>query len=270
MITYSIFPKFQNHLDPRGLAALVKACGVDTTNLVVRDGYWCQPKTLAHDVPAFVRAMAAEGLTVRFATAGWSAEEILKNPDWLRLLVDHGVAEFRMGYFRAGDDPVASFTAARDAMKRIADTCLTHRIRAVYQVHHGTLIASPSAALRLVEGLPPPAIGVELDPGNQTFEGHENFLTSMRLLGPYFVAAGVKDSAVTRDPAKAHEPAKGWRRDWVPCNEGVVNWHAFADACRQVAFTGILVFMPFYNEKDPATQARRLKEEVAYVRRAFA
>ena len=52
-VTFSIFPKFFRHLDRAGLAALVRGAGLDTTNLVVRDGYWVTPARLATEAPAF-------------------------------------------------------------------------------------------------------------------------------------------------------------------------------------------------------------------------
>lgn len=48
-ITWSVFPKFQKHLDPRGLAAFVRDIGVDTTNIVVRDGYWATTNAVGND-----------------------------------------------------------------------------------------------------------------------------------------------------------------------------------------------------------------------------
>ena len=35
----SIFPKFYKHLDVHGLATLVREVGLDTTNVIIRDGF---------------------------------------------------------------------------------------------------------------------------------------------------------------------------------------------------------------------------------------
>jgi sugar phosphate isomerase/epimerase len=270
-IRWSIFPKFQKHLDVQALAALVREAGLDTTNLVIRDGYWVSRADLAAELPAFLRAMRGEGLEVRFATAGFSAEEMLADPAPLSLLADNGITEFRMGYFKGdGPDVRGALRNARHKLEQIVALCERRNIRCVYQVHHGTLVPGASAAYHLVEGLPARWIGVELDPGNQTFEGFENWGRSARLLGEYLVALGVKDSAVVRDPARAEEPGKGWSRHWCPLYEGVVNWYDVARALRSVDFAGTFVFMPFYDENDPAEQARKLKREVAYLRRVVA
>lgn len=268
--TLSIFPKFYRHLDVRGLAALVREVGLDTTNLVIRDGYWVSEPNLAETLPRFVRVMRSEGLDPRFATTGYSADALAADPTPLAMLADHGIREFRTGYFRAGDDPRQALGSARDSLEALAEQCARHNIRAVYQVHHGTLIPNASAAWHVVNGLPAEYIGVELDPGNQSFEGFERWDRSARLLGEYLVAVGVKDTVVEREPGREEAPDKGWSRRWAPICEGVTDWHDLARALKAVGFRGTMVFMPFYDEDDPAAMTAKLKREVAYLRAVLA
>ena len=270
-IRWSIFPKFYRHLSPEQLAALVREVGLDTTNLVIRDGYWVTRAKLMAELPGFLETLRGEGLRVQFATAGFEPDEIESDPAPLRFLAEHGITEFRMGYFRAGGREVrAALDAARRRMETIATLCERANIRCVYQVHHGTLIPNASAAYPLVKDLDPRFVGVELDPGNQTFEGWENWDRSAHLLGKYLVALGVKDSTLSRDPAKAAQPNKGWTRRWCPLDEGVVNWYDVVRALRAADFGGTFVFMPFYDENDPAAMTTKLKREVAYLRRVVA
>jgi sugar phosphate isomerase/epimerase len=265
-ITYSIFPKFFKHLDVHALAGLVRELDLDTTNMVVRDGYWCQRATLARDVPAFVKAMETEGLKIRFATAGFSPTDVVAKPELAQILGEHGVREFRLDYFKPTGDVPGDFRRARADLERVLPILEKANVRAVYQLHHGTLVSSPSAAYHLVNGLPVEWIGIEPDPGNQTFEGHENFMTSMKLLGEYVVAAGIKDSRITRDETTAHEPTKGWKREWWPLDEGVTNWHEFVKAMAAIDFHGTFVMMGHYDEKDVDSHRRKLKREVAYLK----
>jgi len=272
-ITFSIFPKFFKHLDVKGLAAMVREVGLDTTNLVIRDGYWVTPGGLAKEAPAFVRAMAEEGLSVRFATAGFSAEEVVRDPAPVQVLADAGITEFRMGYFRPGKDVRDLGAAVEEARGQLEAMCpVLERIgiRAVYQVHHGTLVPGPSGIYHLVKGLPSAQVGVMLDPGNQCYEGFEQWDRSARLLGDHLVAFGVKDTAVRRYDSAACGPDKGWRREWAPCDEGVTNWYDVVRAIRGIDFRGTFVWQPFYNEKEPDVMREKLAREVAYVRRVVA
>lgn len=270
-ITYSIFPKFYKHLGVEQLAELIRRVGLDTTNLVIREGYWVDPKTLAVDVPKFVRAMEAAGIAVTFATAGYSPDEIVFDPTPLKVLADNGITQFRMSYFRMENPDVrVSYVIARHKLQAMLERCAEAKIRAIYQVHHGTLVSSASAAFGLINGLDPQWIGVELDPGNQAFEGYERWEVSVGLMGEYLRAVGIKDTAITRDPARAAEPGKGWTRTWATLMEGDTNWYDLLRALKAGNFEGHFVWMPFYDENDPAEMTRKLTGEVAYMRRVAA
>ncbi len=265
-VTLSLFPKFLKQLDLPGLAATVRRCGLDTTNLVVREGYWAQPATLAEDVPRFVMTMMDQGLTVRFATTPYSVVGLAKDPSPLEVLARYGIAELRLDWFAVGKDPRSDFAAARKALEALVPVLEQHHIRAVLQVHHGKLMSSASAAWILVQGLPERWLGIELDPGNQAHEGFEGWDKSARLLGGSLVAMGIKDLAIARDPVQAATPGKGWTRRWCALDEGVTDWHAVCKALMGVQFSGTLVLMPFYHEQDAERHLETLTRDVAYLR----
>ncbi len=270
-ISFSIFPKFYKHLSVSELASLVREVGLDTTNLVIRDGFWVRPGHLAEDVPEFVKAMSSAGIEVRFATAGFSAEQIMQDDEPLRILADNGITEFRMGYFKGGDKPPAEALAEdRAQMCQVASICEQVGIRVVYQVHHGTHIVCPTAAYDLVKSLPAEYVGVMLDPGNQAFEGFEKWSRSASLLGEQLVAIGVKDVAWLRDESQADEPHKGWKLSWATLDEGLTNWYDLMRALKANYFNGTFVWMPFYDEDNPEEMTRKLKREVAYLRKVVA
>ena len=270
-ITFTLFPKFYKHLGVEQLAELVREVGLDTTNLVVREGYWVDPHRLAADVPRFVRAMADAGVKVTFATAGFSPDQLVFDPTPLKVFADSGITEFRMGYFRIEKSDVrTSYVVARHKLATMVDLCAEAKVRAIYQVHHGTLVPGASAAFGLINGLDAEWIGVMLDPGNQNFEGYERPELSVGLLGEYLRAVGVKDTAIQRDPSRAGEEAKGWKRTWATLDEGETNWHALARALRAADFRGHFVWMPFYDELDPAAMTAKLQRDVAYLRKVLA
>ena len=266
-ITWSLFPKAYPHFGAAELAALVQEVGLDTTNVVIRAGYPVQPASLAADLPPFVKSLRAAGLPVHFATTGLSAAEIIANPDLIALLGDNGLTEFRLDHFRlTGPDVRGALRQARLQLETLAPLCERAGTRAVYQVHQNTLISSASAVWPLVAGLPAQWIGVELDPGNQTFEGYEAWNYAVPLLGEYLIVAAIKDTGLTQNSAFLEETNKGWRREWRPIDEGVVNWREFARALAQNEFQGTFVFMPFYHADEPEKVTKILKREVAYLR----
>jgi len=268
---FSIFPKYYKHLDVHGLASLVREVGLDTTNVIIRDGYWASPSGLAADMPVFMHAMRVAGLNVSFATTDYSVASLLSDPTPLAILADNGITDFRLGYFKElPEGPRASFTAARSELERLVPICERYGLRAVSQLHHNTMLSSPSAAWHVINGLPARWIGIELDPGNQSFEGYEDWGRTARLLAGYIVAAAVKDTLLMRDALRTSEPDKGWQRTWAPIDEGVVNWHDFLKSLAVIDFAGSYVFMPFYHEDNPELMTDNLKREVAYLRQIMA
>jgi sugar phosphate isomerase/epimerase len=264
---WSMFPKSFRHLDVAQLAGLVREVGVDTTNMVIRDGYWVTRGGLAQETPKFVEAMRNEGLTIHFATTDFAADELAKDPTPLKVMHDSGIRDFRMGWFKMEKDVRGAMERARAVMQRLADVCAKTNVRAIYQLHHDTLVSSPSAAYAIVGGLPAKRIGVELDPGNQSFDGYEDYVRSAHLLGEYLAAVSVKDTGVSHDRSKLDSPDKGWKRDWAPVYEGIVRWDEVAKAMREINFDQTIVMMPHYDHDKPDEQRRKLKREVEYLKR---
>ena len=269
-VTWSVFPKFHKHLDARGLAAFVRDIGVDTTNLVVRDGYWVTPGNLAAETAGFVQDMKRQGLELHYATTGYTPQQLVKDPTPLAVFHDNGIRAFRLGHVEATKDPRAARAAARRDFEQLARLCEKHGVRAIYQLHHETLLPSPSSVFPLIDGLPSDAIAVELDPGNQSFEGSEDYLTSARLLGEYLGWCACKDSVVRQDASRLDEPDKGWKRQWAPVYEGVVRWDEVFSALAAIDFHGVIKLMPHYETKDPDRQQEKLKKEVAYLKQVLA
>lgn len=267
-IIWSLFPKFYRHLSPEQLAELVGQVGLDTTTVVIREGYWVTYDRLATELPAFCKAIRKAGLEVHWATTGLMPELLLRDDTALRILADNGLREFRMGqwHYERGPDVRDKLAAARAEMEQLAGLCGRHGLRCVHQLHHNTLVAAPSGIYELVRGLPSESVGVAIDPGNQAYDGMENWHRSAHLLGEYLCGMGVKDTAVVRDAARADEPDKGWRREWATLHEGVTNWHEAIAALDEIGFDGTFVFMPFYNPDDPEETTRKLRREVEYLR----
>ncbi|MGJ3244274.1 MAG: sugar phosphate isomerase/epimerase family protein [Opitutales bacterium] len=263
----SIFPKFQKDLSLPDLAAWAVGVGLDGINIVLREGYWTPPAQLAETLPVFLKTLTDAGLQVPFCTAGLQPKALVEDPGLLRILADHGVPAFRLAYIRGDDDPRGLLREARQDLEALVPVLQAIGIKAVHQVHHGTLISSAFAAWHLIEGLPADAIGVELDPGNQAWEGFEAWGKSARLLGEHLCAVGVKDVLWRRESEPdPDDPRKGWRQDWALLEDGVVDWQALIDALRSIAFAGPLVLMPHYHPDNPEGQTAGIRRDVAYLK----
>lgn len=262
------FPKFHRGLPLAELAQRLRGLGLDGVALPVREGYWTAPATLARDLPAAAAVLRAAGLDHGYLIGGWSPAALGADPTPLRICAEAGVRQVRLGYWDrpAGPeaDPAAALRAARDELARLVEPCLRLGIQVVVQVHHGRLVQSATAAWTVVQGLPPAAVGVKLDPGNQAFEGFEAWDYALPLVGAHLAALGVKDVAWSRG-------ADGrWRRDWCELAEGINDWPGLGARLAAARFAGPCVLHPFYHERDLAAQEAALGRDVVFWRRCLA
>lgn len=264
----SVFPKFAQHLRMEELAQWCCDAGVDAVNAIVRDGYWVSKSDLAESLPKFRKVMESAGLKVSFASTSYSADALVRDDTPLRVMADNGIEQFRLGYFkRPSDDIRGAREEARAALAALEPLCEKAGIQAIVQLHGGTIHQSCSSAYSLVEGRNPKWIALEPDPGNQVMqEGYEVWHYGFNLLHEYVAAVGVKDAVWVHDPGKAGEPDKGWRREWAPVYEGIVNWQEVVTQLRSINFQGPMVFMPFYDEDDFEAQTDKFQREVGYLR----
>ncbi len=255
---------YREHSVPQ-LAELVRDVGLDTTNVIIRKGFPVDEENLARALPAFTRQAVHEGIKVTCASTFFTPDRIAATDSPLKVLADCGIREFRMGWFPKAESNVReALKAAKADMDRVAEAAEKYRLRAIYQIHHNTLITSPSAAFSLVNGLPLEWIGVELDPGNQSWQGFEPWHYSAGLLGDYCAWLAVKDTVTWQEKSLAKDPDKGWRRVFAPISEGVTNWNRVVDALSVNGFDGTFVFMPFYEEGDEVARTKKLRLEVEY------
>jgi sugar phosphate isomerase/epimerase len=78
------------------------------------------------------------------------------------------------------------FAHARSCFADIAPRAAGHGVKVLVELHRQTVVASSSAALRLLEGVDPAAVGVihDLGFGNLVIEGGEDVRAGLEMLGP--------------------------------------------------------------------------------------
>ena len=263
------FPKQMKDADGGAIASATRAAGLSRCNAVVRDGYPTPPGSLPRTLRPFLDALADCGVKCDFATTIWHPGQLAGAEAALAAMAEHGVANVRLAQFNSGGGfgQVGDVRAELDQAKRDFEEAVKilekHGLRGIYQVHHKTLLPSPSSLWPFLRDLPAERMAGMLDPGNQAFEGHEDVRRSLRLWGVDRTAAcGVKDVAIDR--------GDGWRRSFVSTGEGVCEWPNVLKAFADEGFAGHLVFMPFYDVSDADDLSVKLKQEVDYVRRHLA
>lgn len=156
----------------------------------------------------------------------------------------------------------------RENLARIEEVGRKFGVRAVLEIHFGTIIPSAGLARKLVEGFDPHYLGVIYDPGNMVNEGMEAWKMGLQVLGPYVAYVHFKNTGWFRGSRDNDGPGEaqggnGWRSEWVGIDEGMVSWEGVMRALIDVGFDEYLS-----NENFSRTPVeRKLAGDLKYLKR---
>ncbi|MCI4066254.1 sugar phosphate isomerase/epimerase [Micromonospora sp. R77] len=152
--------------------------------------------------------------------------------------------------------------ATRRDLARVADRAAEYGVTALVELHHGTIAASASAAMRLLDGLDPQHVGVIHDIGNLTIEGFEDPLAAFQLLGPYLAHVHVKNVAWMVTGTRP-DGGPRWSAEWVPLREGQADIEAYLVALRRFGYDGWVTVEDF---STVTPLAERTRDNLSYLR----
>lgn len=128
-----------------------------------------------------------------------------------------------------------AFAAYHEDWEWLEERARAHGVRALLELHHGSLTPSASAARRLVDGLDPQYVGVLHDIGNLVIEGWEDH--SLEALGEYLAHVHVKNVAFQLAGVESSGTLR-WEPNWVPLREGRAHLPQFFEALAQIGYDG--------------------------------
>jgi sugar phosphate isomerase/epimerase len=147
------------------------------------------------------------------------------------------------------------FTATRAHLEWAVGRAAEHGVRILVELHHRTIVASASAAIRLVDGLDPTHIGVIHDLGNLIIEGHEDHLAAFQMLGPYLAHVHIKNAAW-------RQGATCWHSEWTPLREGQADIEAYLRALHTHGYDDWITVEDF---STAVPLESRLRDNLAYL-----
>jgi sugar phosphate isomerase/epimerase len=155
------------------------------------------------------------------------------------------------------------FSRARAQFADIAQQAAERGVRVLVETHHRTIVSSPSAALRLLDGLDPAHVGVLHDVGNMVYEGGEDLLSGLELLGPFLAHVHVKNGSwfpATPRP----DGSSQWEFTWAPMRSGQADLQGLFAGLHRTGYEGWVSCEDFSTER-PLEE--RLADDLAFLRR---
>jgi len=265
------FSKCLKDKDVAGLIDLAKDLGLDGYDLCVRDGYVASPDNARQVLPALVKQMAAEGLSIPMVTGPTDLirpEHPAAEP-LMAAMTESGIRLLKIGYARcrpqAGDDYWQKVNEFRRALEGWAKLAEKHGVKVCYHTHSGPdfLGGNCAALMHLLQGFDPRHLGAYIDPGHLTVDG-EPFALGLAMVREYLSIVALKDVLPT--PQRSGDEGVDARR-WVTAGSGIVAWsEVFAELVR-IGYDGPLSVHAEYEHEGPEDLRAKLKPEVEYFRK---
>jgi sugar phosphate isomerase/epimerase len=179
------------------------------------------------------------------------------------------VTTLPLGTAAWGNEPASGtpypelFAAARRDFEWIAERAAHHGVKALVELHHRTITASASSALRLLEGLDPRHVGVIHDLGNLLIEGQEDYLPAFELLGDYLAHVHVKNAVWVNSGDTDESGAAVYRNEWAPLRSGQGSVLQYFKALAAFGYDGWVTVEDFSTE---LPLAERTADNLDYLR----
>jgi sugar phosphate isomerase/epimerase len=275
-VRFSVFTASTPDWTPQEAAAELAAQGWDGVEWRIIDqqeadvpGFWVGnratwPLTGLEDRLAEIAAVT-RGAGLAFSGIGGYARSF-ERADVARLLaataaLGAGRVRVTMPLLATGDYRDL-FAGARKDLEWATAEAARLGVTVLVELHHETIAASASSALRLVDGLDPATVGVIHDLGNLVIEGHEDHRAAFQLLGPYLQHVHVKNVAWHR-VASAPDGTVTWKHDWATLREGQADVGAYLRALREHGYDGWITLEDF---STAVPLPERTRDNLAYVR----
>lgn len=235
-------------------------------------GFWAGNRctwplaTLEQDVPRIRELTEGAGL----AFSGIGGYALCDEPDDVERLLAAtaalGARQVRVRIPALGGAPYPEvFDHARRHYADVAARAAHHGVKALVELHHQTVTSSSSAALRLLDGLDPAAVGVIHDLGNLVIEGGEEVRAGLEMLGPYLAHVHVKN-CVWRPAETAPDGTVRWEHTWAELQAGQADVRAYLRHLVELGYAGWVTLEDFSTDRP---QEERTAANLAYLQAAL-
>jgi sugar phosphate isomerase/epimerase len=276
---FSVFTASTPDWSPAEAARILAAQGWDGVEWRVTDqddaptpGFWAGNRAtwpltgIEEHLPAIARITREAGLELS-ALGGYARVGDRSNVERiLAATATLGAQRVRVTMPELGErDYRDLFAMARADLAWAAGRAAEHGVTALVELHHRTIAASASAAMRLIDGLDPRHVGVIHDIGNLVIEGYEDPLSAFQMLGDYLAHVHIKNVAWRRTGAGPDGAAR-WAPDWAALRDGQADLLAYFAALLRHGYDGWVTVEDF---STAVPLERRTGDNLAYLQSLY-
>ena len=236
---FSVFSKHLHFLGWPEMASAAKEIGFDGIDLTVRKAGHVLPERAAEDLPKAKEAIERAGLKLTMITSEVVDVTSPFAVAVLRTAAKLGLKYYRWGGFRYqenGKSPTDQLAELRPKVKELAALNRELGLCAMYHTHSGLnqIGASMWDLWMLLKDHDPAQVSFNYDIGHATVEGGlGGWVHSARLTAPFTRGIALKDFRWEKGP-------KGWRVQWCPIGEGMVQFDKYFPMMKASGFRGPL------------------------------
>lgn len=256
------FSKPFQSLGPEPTADTVAEIGWDGIECPVRAKGQILPERVEEDLPKLAEALRKRGKDITIITTDVKNAAQPLTQKVLRTAARLGIKRYRLSFWKyAQDKPIpAQLDEIRAELRDLAALNQELGLQAGFQNHSGAdYVGAPVWDIwQLVRELDPKRMGACFDIGHATLEGGYSWPIEARLMESHLTAVFVKDFVWKRG-------GKGWKAEWCPLGEGMVNQGFFA-WLKKTSFNGPLSQHHEYDHGEGKPMIARMQRDLRVLR----
>jgi sugar phosphate isomerase/epimerase len=244
----------------------LKDAGFGGVDLTVRKEGHVLPERAREDLPRAVETLQSHGLQVPMITTELTSPSDPTARPILETAARLKIPFFKLGYWRYGNDVLASLRDAGSDVRGLTDLAKQYGVVAGFHNHPRNVGLAFWDTHEIIRDLDPKWIGYYYDAQNATEEGAiRGWEVGLRLASPRLKMAACKDFYWDRSVGVS-KPVE------CPLGEGVVNWSAVFKLFAAANFAGPISIHQEYTPQDRLAAAHKdlqfVKKQLATARSA--
>lgn len=217
-----VFEKPVQALSYDEIGERLASMGVQGIEATIRKNGHIKPENAAKEIPGMLKSLKKAGLnTVIAATDVLDADG--KTSEFLRVLKDHGITDYRMGHYRYDlkGNPMDQVEGFQERMLKVAELNDALGMQGLYQVHAGAALVGSMVwdVVGMMRDIDPDALGLAYDLRHTRTDAGTSWKQVAAIAKKHIRSIFIKDAKWEGDRSD--------QRINVPLDEGYVNREIF-------------------------------------------